>query len=235
VTDVSSPPAWYLDELAHAGPEHLDAAYVTGYTQKAGTDPGPEVQRLRELGLQTTSTLVDLGAGTGTFALAAAPVCREVVAVDVSPVMLEALRSEAEQRGIANIRCVQAGFLSYSGGPADFVYTRHALHQIPDFWKAVALHRIARMLAPKGILRLRDLFFSCDLDELDGVVAEWLAGAAPDASQGWTRGEYETHLRDEYSTFTWLFEPMLHHAGFEILEASYSESRIYAEYTCRRK
>jgi ubiquinone/menaquinone biosynthesis C-methylase UbiE len=208
---------------------------VAGYTQKAGADPGPELETLRRLGLGTTSTLVDLGAGTGVFALAAAVVCREVVAVDISPVMLDALSQEARHRGIANLRCVQAGFLSYSGGPADFVYTRHALHQIPDFWKAVALRRIARMLRPGGILRLRDLFFSCELDELDGVVGAWLAGAAPNASQGWTRAEYATHLRDEYSTFTWLFEPMLEHAGFEILDASYSASRIYAEYTCKRK
>ena len=23
--------SWYLDELAHAGPEHLDAEYIAGY------------------------------------------------------------------------------------------------------------------------------------------------------------------------------------------------------------
>jgi ubiquinone/menaquinone biosynthesis C-methylase UbiE len=235
VTELAWPPDWFLDELAHAGPEHLDAAYVAGYTQKAGTDPTPELDILRELGLDLSSTLIDLGAGTGVFALAAAPICREVVAVDVSPVMLEALQREAKQRGITNVRCVRAGFLTYEGGPADFVYTRHALHQIPDFWKAVALRRIACMLRPGGILRLRDLFFSCELDDLDDVVGAWLAGAAPDASQGWTRAEYATHLRDEYSTFTWLFEPMLEHAGFEILDASYSASRIYAEYTCKRE
>ncbi len=51
---------------------------------------------------------------------------------------------------------------------------------------------------------------------------------------GWTRAELETHLRDEYSTFTWLFEPMLVQAGFEVREATYSESRIYADYVCVR-
>jgi hypothetical protein len=30
--------AWYPDELAHAGPEHLDAAYVATYDRKASTD-----------------------------------------------------------------------------------------------------------------------------------------------------------------------------------------------------
>ncbi len=30
-------PRWYLDELANAGPEHLDGAYVAGYDRNAGT------------------------------------------------------------------------------------------------------------------------------------------------------------------------------------------------------
>jgi ubiquinone/menaquinone biosynthesis C-methylase UbiE len=233
VTETAHPPAWYLDELAHAGPEHLDADYVAEYTRKAGTDPAPEVERLRQLGLGPDSTLVDLGAGTGTFALAAAPACREVIAVDVSAVMLDVLQREADKRGVRNVRCVRAGFLSYTARDVDFVYSRHALHQLPDFWKAVALRRIADMLRPSGFLRLRDLFFSCELAELAQVVDTWLEGAATDARRGWTRAEYETHLRDEFSTFTWLFEPMLQHAGFEVLDASYASSRIYAEYTCR--
>ncbi|HEY7033511.1 MAG TPA: hypothetical protein VH482_19400, partial [Thermomicrobiales bacterium] len=74
-------PDWYLDEFAHAGPEHLDEAYVAAYDQKAGVDWEAELADLRGLGLDGSSTLVDLGAGTGGLALAAAPVCRRVVAV----------------------------------------------------------------------------------------------------------------------------------------------------------
>jgi SAM-dependent methyltransferase len=228
--------SWYLDELAHAGPEHLDAAYVAGYDRKTGFDPGPEVALLRGLGLEARSTLVELGAGTGALALAVAPVCRRVVAVDVSPAMLGHLQRAATSQGLLNVEAVRAGFLSYEhvGEPADFVYTRHALHQMPDFWKAIALQRIAQVLKPGGILRLRDLFLSSPLFETHEVIEAWLANAAPDPTRGWTRAEYETHLRDEYSTFTWLFEPMLRQAGFEIRDATYAESRMYAEYTCIR-
>jgi hypothetical protein len=51
--------------------------------------------------------------------------------------------------------------LSYqhTGSPADAVFTRNALHQVPDFWKALALDRIAQLLRPGGILRLHDLIF----------------------------------------------------------------------------
>ena len=43
--------------------------------------------------------------------------------------------------------------ISIPGPPADGVYTRNALHQLPDFWKALALGRIARMLRPGGVSR----------------------------------------------------------------------------------
>jgi len=59
---------------------------------------------------------------------------------------------------------VQAGFLSYEheGNAADIVYSRNALHHLPDFWKAVALERIAGILKPDGTPRLRDLVFDFD-------------------------------------------------------------------------
>jgi predicted RNA methylase len=66
-------PHWFLDELTHVGSEHVDANYVTGYDYKAGTGPTDDIALLRELGLNETHTLVDMGAGTGTFALASAP------------------------------------------------------------------------------------------------------------------------------------------------------------------
>lgn len=173
-------PTWCPDELATAGPEHLDRAYVAAYDRKASTDWAAELAQLRDLGQKETHTLVDLGAGTGGLALAAASFCRRVVGVDVSPAMLAILRDRAAHLGLGNLECVRAGFLSYehSGEPADVVYSRNALHHLPDFWKVVALRRVAAMLRPGGLLLLRDLVFSCQPDEIDGVVASWLAGAS---------------------------------------------------------
>ena len=190
-------PNWFLDELVHAGDEHLDSTYVPGYDHKAGTDPADDLAVLRELGLNATHTLVDLGAGTGTFALAAAAFCRRVIAVDVSPVMLGLLRQKAAQTGIGNIEFVQRGFLSYEhhGDPADFVYSRHALHHLPDFWKVLALERVAAMLKPGDIFYLRDLIFSFAPDETKSVIDNWLANASETSDKGWTRAELLTHLQ----------------------------------------
>jgi SAM-dependent methyltransferase len=227
-------PPWYPDELATAGPEHLDLAYVAGYDRKAQTDWSEDLALLRDLGLDQTSTLVDLGAGTGGLALVAAPFCRGVVAVDVSPAMLAALRDRAAQAGRRNLECVQQGFLSYQhqGDPADVVYSRNALHHLPDFWKAVALTRVAAILRPGGVLRLRDLVFSFEPTETDPTVESWLAEAPARPAEGWTRTELETHLRQEHSTFAWLLEPMLERAGFAIQRAEYGPSRVTAAYVC---
>jgi ubiquinone/menaquinone biosynthesis C-methylase UbiE len=233
---MSTPETWYLDELAHAGPEHLDPAYVVGYDRKAGFDPASDLTALRARGLGAGSTLVDLGAGTGTFALAAAADCRRVIAVDISTAMLRALQARIGALGLSNIEAVQAGLLSYqhTGEAADFIYARHCLHQLPDMWKALALRRMATVLRPGGVLRVRDLLLRCEVDAVDAVVEGWLADAAQRPEDGWTRVELETHLRQEFSTFTWLFEAILERAGFSIQDANYADSRMYATYTCVR-
>ncbi len=230
-------PRWYLDELAYAGPEHLDADYVSGYDRKTGVDPTSDLALLLELGLGEDDTLVDLGTGTGALPLVAAPHCRRVIAVDVSAQMLDALGARAEEAGIGNIACVQAGFLSYEheGEPADVVYSRHALHHLPDFWKVVAFRRIAAMLKPGGIFHFRDLFFTVEPSEVDATVERWLSGASATPDVGWTRDELETHLREEYSTFSWLIEPMLERTGFEIRQVHGAESKTYVAYTCVKR
>ncbi|HEV2060953.1 MAG TPA: hypothetical protein VGR11_16505 [Solirubrobacteraceae bacterium] len=54
-------------------------------------------------------------------------------------------------------------------------------------------------------------------------------------ARGWTRAEIAEHVRDEQSTFTWLLEPMIARAGFEIIDATYSGSRMLAQYLCRKR
>src|SRR2546425_11592616 len=237
MTEPGNESGWLFDEFAHVGDEHLDPAYVASYDRKAGIDPSEDLARLRELGLDPNRTLVDLGAGTGTFAVAAAPFPRHVYAVDPSPAMVAALRNKAERLGLKNVTCLRAGFLTYEHprGTADLVYSRNALHHLPDFWKAVALQRIAAMLRPGGILQLRDLVFSFAPDDVTSVLEAWLAAAPRSPDEGWTREELATHLREEHSTFSWLLEPMLEHSGFEITDASHRSSKVFSAYTAVKR
>jgi SAM-dependent methyltransferase len=228
---------WMIDELAYAGPEHLDPAFIEGYDRKQGRpDPGPDLTALAEHGIGPDATVLDIGAGTGQFALAAARRFARVIAADVSPAMLHHLRRRAAEEDLDNLDFVRAGFLTYThaGSPPDAVHSRNALHQLPDFFKAVALHRIAGLLRPGGVLRLRDLVYDFGPGETESRFEGWFAGAATDPAAGYTAGDYAEHIRTEFSTFRWLLEPMLDAAGFDIATVDYERS-LYGAYTCVRR
>jgi SAM-dependent methyltransferase len=234
--ETRSPPGWRLDEVASAGRENLDVGHVARYDGKEDAAADEEVALLHGLGFTRESVVVDMGAGTGQFALSAAAMCARVVAVDVSPVMLETLRGKVLDSGLANVDVVQAGFLTYEhqGRPADVVYSRYALHHLPDFWKGVALSRMRRILRPGGILRLWDVVYSFEPDEAEDRIEEWCATGGSDVEGDWTRAELEEHVRDEHSTYTWLLETLLGRCGFEIEQADYSDDGIFARYIARR-
>jgi SAM-dependent methyltransferase len=236
VREPASTPGWLLDEVASAGRENLDADHVARYDSKMDAGAADEVRRCQTLGLADESVVVEIGAGTGQFTLAVAPVCARVVAVDVSPIMLETLRAKIDRAALGNIDVVQAGFLTYvhHGAPADLVYSRYALHHLPDFWKAIALARVHQILRPGGVLRLWDVVYGFDPADAEDRIEAWCSTGAPSVEADWSRGELEEHVRDEHSTFTWLLEPIIGRCGFAIEDAEYSDDGILAKYVLRR-
>lgn len=120
--------------VASAGREDLDAEHVSRYDGKEDVGAAEAVCLLRRSGLSGRSVVVDLGAGTGQRSLVVAPWCARVVAVDVSPVVLEVLRADVAAIGVGDVEVVQAGLLTYehTGAPADVVHSRCALHHLPD-------------------------------------------------------------------------------------------------------
>lgn len=227
---MGSVPGWQLDELTSIGRENLDAQHVARYDVKQDAGAAGEVELLRRLGVGPDAVMVDLGAGTGQFALAACEAFARVVAVDPSPAMLAQLRTSARGRA-EMLEIVEAGFLTYEhlGPDPDVVYSRWALHHLPDFWKSLALRRVRAMLPAGGLFRLSDVVFSFDVDEAEDRIEAWCAGIGADETE-WTREDAEEHVRDEHSTYSWLLEPMIRAAGFDITDATYSDDGFLAEY-----
>ena len=226
---------WLLDELANAGRENLDAAHIERYDRKMDARAAEEVELLRGCGLDASSVVVELGCGTGQFALAVAAMCRRVVAVDVSPLMRERLRNKVDDAAIGNLEICDAGFLTYEHRdvPADIVYSRYALHHLPDFWKVVALRRVRAMLRPGGVFRLWDVVYGFDPAETAERVEAWCAPFGEAVEGDWARWELEEHVRDEHSTFTWLLELMFERTGFTVEAADYSDDGFDARYVLR--
>lgn len=230
-------PGWHLDQLSSAGRENLDAAHVARYDAIEDAGARNEVKILQELGLSDHHIVVDIGTGTGQFALAVAPHCARVVAVDVSPVMLEALRDKLDVSAAPNVEVVQAGFVNYEhrGQAADVIYSRYALHHIPDFWKGIAFARLHAALKPGGFLRLWDVVYNFEPIDAEGQLEAWCATGGPDDdTSAWSRADYEEHVRDEHSTYTWILETLAQRAGFIVEQAEYSADGIFAKYVLRR-
>ncbi len=236
---MRDPDSWWLDERGHAGREHFDEQHARRYDAKEDAQAAEEVSLLQDGGvLGPGCSVVDLGAGSGQFALAAARVCARVVAVDVSPLMLARLAEKLDRCAASNVEAICAGFLTYrhSGDPADVVYSRYALHHLPDFWKAIALSRIAGVLRPGGVLRLWDVVYSFEPADAERRIEAWITETmTADVERGWTRSELAEHVRDEHSTFTWLLEPMIERAGLDVIDARYSASGVFARYLCKKR
>lgn len=209
---------WMLDELVSAGRENLDLAHVSRYDDKEDAEAASEVEHLQRHGMNDASLVLEFGSGTGQFNVAAAPVVDRVVAIDPSPPMLARLREKVAALTLANVDMVQSGFLTYEHDhrPADIVYTRYALHHLPDAWKAFALARIRSMMRAGGIFRLWDVVYDFDPADAPERFEKWCSTGGDTADGEWSRAELAEHVRGEHSTFRWLMESMLERTGFRI-------------------
>lgn len=226
--------SWYFDESKMAGVDFKDAAQVEAYDRnQTSSTPEKEQALVARLGILPGQTVIDLGAGTGTFAIQAAMAGASVHAVDVSQAMLTYAERKAQKVGTDAVKFHRAGFLTYEhqGNLADVVITKNALHILPDFWKMAAFLKITALLKPKGKFYLRDAIFSFPPAEYKTAIDEWIEQVAKPEGQGWTAKDFEMHVREEHSTFAWIIEAMLTRSGFEIVEVNY-QSPTYAEYLC---
>ena len=187
----------------------------------------PDLQLLQRLGLDPASTLLDLGAGTGEFALAAAaPLSEGRRGRYLAGHALDAPGKSRHPAEDEPPSCPgRIPLNEHPGDPVDFVYSRNVLHHLPDFWKVQALPpRSYAAEKPVGCSRLCDLVYSFPLEETEDRIGGWLNRAPTDVRDGFPRSELEVHVREEYSTFNWLLEPMLQRTGFDVEDVHYSSS-----------
>jgi len=213
---------WMFDEKKHAGVDYANRDVAKGYDAQHRKFRNFEEEAgkiIRHLNLSPPDCVIDMGCGTGAFALHAAPHCKRVIAVDISEVMLAELREKARQQHIRNIDTVCAGFLSYehAGEPADAVVSVVALHHLPDFWKIIALKRINAMLKRTGKLYLFDAVFSFPLADYATHFDTWIHQMHGAATENMV-AEVCTHIRDEFSTTDTHMDMILKEGGFTIVQ-----------------
>ncbi|MDP7289039.1 MAG: class I SAM-dependent methyltransferase, partial [Phycisphaerae bacterium] len=225
------------DETAKISTDYGDTAEARNYDNRHSHPERNDAEYreiLDRLDPQADWTLMDIGAGTGTFAIAAAGRCREVYAVDISQAMLDIAAGKAHDAGADNMKFLRGGFLTYehAAEPLDAITSHLALHHLPDIWKQIALGRLAGMLKSGGALYLRDVVFQFEHDQHAEVFDKWVEDAAERFGQACMASKAESHIKREFSTFGWIMKGLLQRAGFEILQADYSQR--LAEYFCRK-
>lgn len=230
-------PEWQFDESAAVGVDYADPAVAAGYDRQHTRfrDYDAQAAAIRDvLALPRESTVIDMGCGTGGISVPLARFCSHVHAVDVAEAMLAVLRGKLASAGLSNVTCHQAGFLTYEhpGPPVDAVVSIAALHHLPDFWKWVALRRLAGFVKPGGRLYLADVVFPSAMTDYAGALEAMVEGHRQAAGEQLGR-EAAIHLRQEFSTFDWILERFLDGSGFHVDHISRRES-FFTEYVCTR-
>jgi ubiquinone/menaquinone biosynthesis C-methylase UbiE len=230
--------SWLYNEFKHCGLDYSDMDNAAQYDKKHSRFRDYEKEAdylIKGLALQNSQsmTLIDLGCGTGAFAIHAAKYFKRIYAVDVSEAMILQAKQKIESQH--NITFINSGFLTYehTGEPVDVVISSAALHHLPDFWKQIALNRINSMLKLNGIFYLFDIVFQFDPKEYKKKINGYITGFVAKAGEDF-RPEVETHIRDEFSTFDWIMKGMITHAGFRI-KRSRSIDEFSIEYICIKK
>jgi putative AdoMet-dependent methyltransferase len=225
-------PGWYYDDLRQVGVNFEDVAEVDSYDERQGPQETEHRKILDQLPVGPGTRLVELGCGTAWLAIRAAQRGARVTAIDVSAAMLDAARQNARRERVA-VEFIRGGFLSFRvSAPADVIVSKFALHHLSDFWKQVALLRISAMLRPGGVFFLRDVVFSFPPEAYAESIERWIAEMTSDES-GYPPAAFETHVRDEHSTFAWVMRGLLEGAGFDVCENLWAPT--YADYRCTRR
>jgi ubiquinone/menaquinone biosynthesis C-methylase UbiE len=228
---------WIYDEYRHVGVDYSQKTNATIYDDQMESFRDYENEArifIEKLGASEAKSLtaVDIGCGTGAFSIHASKYLKKIYAVDVSEEMLKIAKYKAEINEISNIEFCHSGFLQFQPNEkADVVFSKWALHHLPDYWKQAALLNINKMLKPSGILFLSDVVFKFapDFEKSTDILLDELS---KDFSKDFVE-ETKVHIRDEYSTFDWILQGLIERAGFHI-EKSNTEDCLASEYFCRK-
>lgn len=109
------------------------------------------------------ATFLDIGAGTGAWAVYLAPRAARITALEPSPAMLSVMREVLAAKGISNVTTVQAAWPDAEVAPHDFSLCAHAMYGALDL--PAFVRRIEQVTR-------RACFMIFRAPSADGVMAE---------------------------------------------------------------
>ncbi len=145
---------------------------------------------LRAASVQPGQAVLDLGCGTGQISLPLASSGAQVLAIDVSPAMVDRLRTEAEGKGLSSIEATAVPIekLAFQPGSFDLIVSSYALHHLRDPDKARLVKAAYHWLRPGGRLVIADMMFGRGASARDReIIRTKLTTLARKGPGGWWR------------------------------------------------
>lgn len=103
----------------------------TASANRIDTERDPLLRRLRAVS-DRSSTAIDVGAGTGRYALPLASHVRHIIAVDPSRGMLDVLQRDAAELGVSNVTATLNSWEQAEIEAADVAFSAFVLPLVPD-------------------------------------------------------------------------------------------------------
>lgn len=118
----------------------------------------PPIKVLRRVGIQSGSTVLDFGAGSGSYSIPAAQLVGptgEVYAADIHPLAIKEIRRKADMKGIKNLHTLLTDCKTgLPDASIDVVLLFYVLHDFKD--PDLIIQELDRILKLQGILTVID-------------------------------------------------------------------------------
>ena len=125
---------------------------------------------LDALDLEREDVLLDVGTGTGRWALEAARLCRQVIGIDISSRSLDQARAMAKRANLDNLVFARGSFeepcshLDLASSAITKILAVYSIHHLPDHLKKESLATLAGLLMRPGRMVIGDMMFFDDPD-----------------------------------------------------------------------
>lgn len=223
---------WIWNERQQIGKDYESVEEVALYNESHSKFRDLKLESreiLSLIGAKPGMKLLDIGCGTGIFAIEAAKKGLEVIAIDVSKTMLEYAKLTAKKAEVS-IAFEEGGFLTHTSPPSsyDLITSSFSFHHLPDFFKFIALDRLRGLMKTDGKLFIQDVIVEHNNYE-DNI--NQLIDRQESLGGDFLREDAIQHFQEEYSTFDWVLEGLLRKAGFQVVDSSI-QGGLLGRYLC---
>ncbi len=153
-------------------------------------------QLVEKVGPNPTDRVLDIGTGAGHTGIAFAPAVASVVALDLTPQMLEEVQRNAAAKGVTNVTTQQgpAETLPFEDNSFDIVVSRLTTHHFADLPRSV--REMGRVVKPGGKVVIVDTTVPED-DDLDAQINQIELLRDPSHVRNYRPSEWEALLEKE--------------------------------------